>query len=384
MSGAPLAGVTIVSVEQFGAGPFATLYLVDLGARVIKIEDPKTAGDVARSVPPGVAGSSSLYFETFNRGKSSLALDLKSADGRAAFERLVGEADAVFNNLRGDLVVKLGLDYATLGRLNPAIVCVSLSAYGRAGPRAAYPGYDALVQAEAGWAALTGEPDAPPTKSGLSLVDYTAGLNAALGLMVALFDARRTGQGRDVDVNLYDSALALLSYPATWYLSRGINTERLGQSAHPSLVPFQFFQTADGYVAIACAKERFFQLLAPLVGRPELLDDARFTTFEARRLHRAALVELLEATLREAPTAHWLATLGGVVPAAPVRSMAEALDAEELSERGMLVSYEHPELGSVRALGTPIVVGDYTPSYRPAPLLDPGSRVKVDAPHPAD
>src|SRR5262249_26016418 len=155
---------------------------------------------------------------------------------------------------------------------NPAIVCVSLSAYGRAGERAAYPGYDALVQAEAGWAALTDEPDAPPTKSGLSLVDFAAGLNAALGLTIALFDARRTGQGRDVEVNLYDSALALLSYPATWYLSRGISTERLSHSAHPSLVPFQFFQTADGYIAIACAKEKFFQLLAPLIGRPELVE----------------------------------------------------------------------------------------------------------------
>ncbi len=369
MRGAPLAGVTIVSVEQFGAGPFATLYLADLGARVIKIEDPRTGGDVGRSVPPGVSGSSSLYFETFNRGKSSVALDLTSAEGRATFERLVGEADAVFNNLRGDLVARLGLDYAALGRLNPAIVCVSLSAYGRAGGRAAYPGYDALVQAEAGWAALTGEPDSPPTKSGLSLVDYTAGLNAALGLMVGLFDARRTGQGRDVDINLYDSALALLSYPATWYLSRGISTERLGQSAHPSLVPFQFFETADGYLAVACAKEKFFQLLAPLIGRPELLEDDRFATFEARRVHRAALVEVLEATLREATTAHWLATFRGVVPVAPVRSMAEALTESELRERAMLVSYEHPELGSVRTLGTPIRVGDFTPSYRPAPLL---------------
>ena len=175
----PLAGVRILAVEQFGAGPFATLHLADLGAEVIKIEDPAAGGDVARSVPPVQAGTTSLYFEAFNRGKRSLALDLKSPAGRAVFERLVGTADAVFNNLRGDLPEALGLTYATLGRVNPAIVCVSLSAYGRSGPRAAEPGYDALIQAEAGWAALTGDPDGPPQKSGLSLADYAGGLAAA-------------------------------------------------------------------------------------------------------------------------------------------------------------------------------------------------------------
>jgi crotonobetainyl-CoA:carnitine CoA-transferase CaiB-like acyl-CoA transferase len=286
------------------------------------------------------------------------------------FERLVARSDALFNNLRGDQVASLRLAYDDVREINPAIVCVSLSAYGRSGERASYPGYDALVQAEAGWASLTGEPEGPPTRSGLPLADYAAGCAAALGLMVALFDAKRTGRGRDVDVNLYDTALSLLSYPATWFLSRGILTGRLGNSAHPSIVPFQFFQTADGYVAVACPKEKFFKLLAPLIGEPELLSDERFATFADRRRHRAELIDVLQAALRQRSTDEWLSVLRGAVPIAPVRSMADALDDQELEERGMLVAYDHPVFGRVKQVGSAIAFSDYQPSYRRAPALD--------------
>ncbi len=366
---APLAGVRILAVEQFGAGPFGTLYLADMGAEVIKIEDPAAGGDVARYVPPGQRGADSLFFETFNRGKRSLALDLKRPAGRAVFERLVRTADAVFSNLRGDLPARLGLTYEQLAPLNPAIVCVSLSAYGRAGERATYPGYDALVQAEAGWAALTGDPAGPPAKSGLSLADYAAGLVAALGLMIALFDARRTGRGRDVGTSLYDVALAMLTYPATWYLSRGIVSERTPMSAHPSLVPFQFFETADGYVAVACAKEKFFADLALAMGLAELLDDPRFTSFEARWLHRATLLGILSGRFRQQPTAVWLERLQGRVPIAPVRSLPDALALEELAARELLVEYEHPTLGLVRQVGTPFILSGFQPDHAPGPRL---------------
>ncbi len=194
---------------------------------------PGSGGDVSRYIPPGRVGTDSLFFEAFNRGKRSLALDLKTSGGRAVFERLVASADAVFSNLRGDQAARLGLTYDTLGRINPAIVCVALTGYGREGSGARLPGYDALIQAETGWASLTGAPDGPPTKSGLSLADYIAGLTAALGLVVALLDARQTGRGRDVDTNLYDSALAMLSYPATWFLSSGFVTRRHEMSGAP-------------------------------------------------------------------------------------------------------------------------------------------------------
>ena len=366
---APLSGVRIVAVEQYGAGPFGSLYLADLGADVIKVEDPGTGGDVSRYIPPGQAGTDSLFFEAFNRGKRSIALDLKSAEGRAVFERLVASADAVYSNLRGDQPERLGLTYAALSAANPAIVCVALTGYGRTGPDARLPGYDALIQAESGWAALTGSPDGPPTKSGLSLADYVAGLTAVLGLMVALFDARRTGLGRDVDTNLYDSALAMLSYPATWFLSSGFASQRHSMSAHPSVVPFQFFATADGYVAIAAPKEKFFRMLVERMDLPELATDPRFADFEGRRHHREVLLARLTGRFAERTTADWLETLRGVIPIAPVRSMEAALDSDELATRGMLAEFDHPAFGRVRSIGLPISMTDHVPTYRAAPSL---------------
>lgn len=366
---APLEGVRILAVEQYGAGPFGTLYLADLGAEIIKIEDPGAGGDVSRYIPPGRSGTDSLFFEAFNRGKRSLALDLKVPAGRAVFERLVRSADAVFSNLRGDQADRLGLTYEVLGRINPAIVCVALTGYGRQGAAARLPGYDALIQAEAGWASLTGAPDGPPTKSGLSLADYICGLTAVLGMVVALYDARRTGLGRDVDTNLYDSALAMLSYPATWYLTSGFVTERHEMSAHPSVVPFQFFATADGHVAIASPKEKFFRSLVQALELPSLADDPRFVDFEARRRNRNALLEILSARFVALPTAEWMRRLRGVIPIAPVRSLEEALDLDELRERSMLAEYEHPAFGVVRSVGLPLKLGEFEPAYRPGPGL---------------
>jgi crotonobetainyl-CoA:carnitine CoA-transferase CaiB-like acyl-CoA transferase len=367
---APLHGIRIIAVEQFGAGPYATLYLADMDAEIIKIEDPGAGGDVGRYVPPGQSGTDSLFFETFNRDKRSLALDLKNPAGRRVLEQLATSSQAVFTNLRGDVPQQLGLTYETLGKHNPAIVCATLSAYGRTGERSSFPGYDALIQAEAGWAALTGEPDGPPVKSGLSLVDYSAGLAAALALMIALFDAQRTGRGRNVDVNLYDVAVALLTYPATWYLTSGVLTERVPFSAHPSIVPFQFFETSDGHLAIACAKEKFFKSLARALGMPELLDDPRFASFEARRQSRSALTGILNDRFKQRTTAEWMQALRGQVPVAPVRSLARALDQEELAARQMLISYPHDSFDEVRTVGTPFTLDGFAPNYRRAPALD--------------
>jgi crotonobetainyl-CoA:carnitine CoA-transferase CaiB-like acyl-CoA transferase len=366
---APLAGVRVVAIEQYGAGPFGTLYLADLGAEVIKIEDPGVGGDVSRYIPPGRVGTDSLFFEAFNRGKRSLALDLKTPAGRAVLERLVASSDAVFSNLRGDQADRLGLTFEVLGQVNPAIVCVALTGYGRDGPRARLPGYDALIQAESGWASLTGAPDGPPTKSGLSLADYIAGLTAVLGLMVALFDARRTGVGRDVDTNLYDSALAMLSYPATWFLSSGFLTQRHEMSAHPSVVPFQFFPTSDGYIAVASPKEKFFASLVEGMDLADLATDPRFVDFEARGRHRAELVAILSARFAERTTADWLTRLRGRVPIAPVRSLEDALDVDELRDRSMLAEYEHPTFGPVRSVGLPLTMSGFRPAYGPGPAL---------------
>lgn len=370
----PLAGVRILAVEQFGAGPLATLFLTDLGADVIKIEQREAGGDVGRYIPPGQEGTSSLYFETFNRGKKSLDIDLKSARGREVFLSLVETSDAVFSNLRGDQAERLGLAYRDLERTNPAIVCVALSGYGPGQPER--PGYDALVQAEAGWASLTGEPGGPPVRSGLSLVDYVGGLVSAVGLLSALVDARATGRGSDVLVNLYDSALSMLAYQATWWLTLGAMTPRRPNSAHPSIYPFQFFQTADGYIAIACAKERFFEELLTLMGLDRLRDDPRFASFEARNRHREDLAAILDPLFLSAATAEWIERFGSRVPAAPVRAMNEALDIDELTLRGILAEYEHPIFGTVRSVGLPISVAGYAPEYRSAPSIG-GDRQEI-------
>lgn len=366
----PLDGVRILAIEQFGAGPFCSLFFADAGAEVIKIEDPGNSGDVGRCVPPVVSGDSSLYFETFNRGKRSIALDLKNPAGRAVFEQLVSGADAVFNNLRGDQPARLGLTYADLSHLNPRIVCASLSAYGRTGERAAEPGYDALIQAETGWAALTGEPGGPPIKSGLSLVDYAAGSTIAFGLIAAIFQAQRTGRGCDVDTSLFDVALSLLSYPATWFLSAGIHPDRLPSSAHPSIVPFQFFETKDGHIAVACAKEKFFNRLVVLMDLAELAGDSRFANFSARHEHRDELLQRLESRFRAESSAIWLDRLRGKVPCAPVQNVEEALDPETLRGRGLLSEYEHHGLGIVRTVGSPIAFSGFEAVYRSAPPLD--------------
>ncbi|HSO93836.1 MAG TPA: CoA transferase, partial [Candidatus Dormibacteraeota bacterium] len=319
---------------------------------------------------PGQKGTDSLYFDSFNRGKRSIVLDLKSDAGREVLCRLVKDAQAVYTNLRGDVVRSLGLTYQALQEVNPAIVCCSLSAYGRDGQRSSEPGYDPLIQAEAGWAALTGDPGGPPIKSGLSVADYAAGLMAALGMLAAIFQAQRTGRGRDVDVSLYDVALAFHNYRATWYLTRGVPGERTPNSSHPSIVPFQFFPTADGYLAVACAKEKFFRALIEGIDLGELAGDERFTNFEGRRRHREELTKILEDRLGEQPTDYWVGLLRGRVPVAPVRSMEAALDDNELEGRGMLATYTHAALGEVRTVGLPVRVSGFTPEYRPGPRLN--------------
>ncbi|MFV2062041.1 MAG: CaiB/BaiF CoA transferase family protein [Chloroflexota bacterium] len=372
---APLDGLRILAVEQFGAGPYGTMLLADLGADVIKIEDPSSGGDVSRTIPPSQSGGDSLYFEAVNRNKRSIALDLKNEAGREVFERLVGSADVVFSNLRGDQAERLRLTWQQLRHLNETIVCVALTGYGRGEGDAQLPGYDALVQAQAGWASLTGGPHDPPTKSGLSLADYATGLTAMVGLLAAVLDARRSGIGRDVDTDLYDVSLSMLTHHATWYLSAGLGSARHEMSAHASVVPFQFFATSDGHIAVAAGKERFFGGLVEALDRPELASDDRFSDMAARSDNRDELLPILAARFAERTTEEWMTRLQGVVPVAPVQAMEVALDPEELRRRSMLAEYEHPRLGKVRSVGPPLFISDYEPEHRPGPAIGAAAAV---------
>lgn len=353
MKDLPLQGLRILAVEQYGAGPYGSMHLADLGAEVIKIESPP-GGDVSRATGPYFLGEGdSLFFQTFNLNKRSLRLDLKAAEGREVFEKLVASADAVLNNLRGDQPGKLGLDYATLSKLNPKIVCAHLSAYGRDNERAAWPGYDYLMQAEAGFMALTGEPDAPPARFGLSMVDFMTGTTMSMGLLAAIIGAMRTGQGRDVDVSLFDVALHQLSYPATWYLNQGHRTERLSRSAHPSTVPCQVYRTADGWVMVMCMLEKFWQTFVEGIGNPAWAAEPRFANFAERRKVREELTVLVDAILGTQPSAHWTQLFAGRIPIAPVLDIAQALDNPYVRDVDMLQDVAHAQ-GSQRLLRNPI------------------------------
>ena len=344
----PLQDIRIISLEQYGAGPFGSVQLADLGADVIKIEDPTSGGDVGRYVVPLQDGEDSVFFEVFNRNKRSIDLDISTPAGRAVFEDLVRVSDIVYSNLRGDVPKKLGIRYEDLKHLNPAIVCCSLSGFGMTGPRSAEPGYDYVLQGIAGWMDITGEPDGPPTKSGLSVVDYSGGLVAAISMLAALHAARRDGIGADCDVSLFDTAISMLTYPAAWALNSDFVPVRTHHSAHPSIVPFQAFASADGWLVVACPKEKFWKRLAVVIGRPELADDARFIDFTARRQNAAALIEILEAAFVTRSSGEWLADLTAAgVPSGPVNSVIDALSDPHTAARGMLVTTEHPYFGAV-------------------------------------
>jgi crotonobetainyl-CoA:carnitine CoA-transferase CaiB-like acyl-CoA transferase len=365
----PLDDVRIIAIEQFAAGPFGSVQLADLGADVIKIEDPASGGDISRYVPPMQEGEDSLFFEAFNRNKRSIGLDLKSAAGRAVLEDLVRISDVVYSNLRGDVPESLLINYADLRHLNPSIVCCSLTGFGMSGPRRNEPGYDYFLQGIAGWMDITGDPSGPPTKSGLSLVDYSAGLVAAVAVLAGVHAARRDGAGMDCDLSLFDTAMAMLTYPAIWNLNSDFSPTRTNHSAHPSLVPFQAFQTRDAWIVVGCAKEKFWIRLVTAIGRPELANDARFSTFADRRRHAAELLPMLETVFESRTAGEWLGLLARAgVPCSPVNTVPEALSDEQTIARGMIVETEHPRFGTIRQMRSPVRVGAAQPDYTRAPF----------------
>lgn len=367
----PLDGVTVLAVEQYGAGPFGSMLLADMGAEVIKIENPAEGGDVGRSVGPYHFGPGDSHFHhAFNRNKRSLALNLKHPEGMALLRQLVGHADAVLDNLRGDQPDKLGLTYEALKEFNPRIVCAHLSAYGRQGSRKSWPGYDYLMQAEAGYLSLTGEPDGPPARFGLSVVDMMTGLMTAFALVSGVVGARATGRGMDVDVSLFDTALHNLSYLATWYLNGGHVQGREPRGSHPSLTPSQLYRTRDGWIFLMCNKEKFWPILAEALGHPEWSADARLASFKARLANRELVTQILDQALSQKTTAEWLLLFGGSVPAAPVFDVAQALENPFAQEQAAIADFTRREGGDpVRMLTGPVRVAGSRPPSIAAPAL---------------
>jgi succinate--hydroxymethylglutarate CoA-transferase len=366
----PLAGVRILAVEQYGAGPAGTVYLADLGAEVIKVENLREGGDHGRDLGPYFFGPrDSQFFQTFNRNKRSIALDLRHDAGRAVFRDLARTADGVLDNLRGDHPARLGLTYDALRDVNERIVCAHLSAYGRDGSRASWPGFDYLMQAEAGHMSLTGDPDGPPERYGLSVVDLMTGLVACFGLLAGITAARASGHGRDVDTSLFDLALFNLNYPGTWYLNAGAVQGRTARSAHPSVVPSQLYRTADGWIFVMCNKEKFWPLLCAELGRNEWATDPRFSTFSSRLERREELERILDAEFARDTTAGWLEKLSGKLPVAPVYDVGQALDNPFVAERGGIAEFSYPDGRKAQLIANPIRLSDAELPRRAAPAL---------------
>lgn len=369
-----MKGFRVLSAEQYGAGPYGTMYLAQLGADVIKIEPPrkngKGGGDTARHVGPHwLKDAESLYFQAFNLNKRSLTLDLRSDRGIEVLHRLVKNSHVMANNLRGDVPAKIGIDYPSLKDVNPAIVCAHCSAYGRDNERAKWPGYDYLMQAEAGFCALTGDPDGPPVRFGLSMVDFMSGTQMAVGLLAALLDAQRSGEGCDVDVDLLSAAVHQTSYPALWYMNEGDITGRAPRGAHPSATPSQMFRSADGWMFIMAQLPKFWDILTEKIGHPALAQDARFDTPANRLENRAELSKILDGIFGEYPTRHWLGLLQGHMPAAPVYTLDEAIDNPWLETIGMRETIDHPDRDSMDVLSSPIKLDGERLPNRAAPYL---------------
>lgn len=361
----PLEGMRVLTLEQFGAGPYGSMFLADLGAEVIKIENAATNGDAARHVGPHFLGpNDSEYFQTWGSNKKSVTLDLKAEAGQQAFRQMAARAEVVINNLRGDQPEKLGLDYEALKSTNPAIVCLHISAYGRDNPRKSWPGYDFLMQAEAGLMSMTGEPDGPPARFGLSLIDFMTGLTGIVGLLSCVMRARKTGRGCDVDASLFDVALHQLSYPGTWYLNGGDMPTRLPRGSHLSMTPVQTFRTRDGWIYIMCMLDKFWDELIARMGRPDLGADPRFASAAARREHRAELTRLLDAELQNKTTAEWLTVFSGAIPVAPVYDVAQAFANPFVAETGMVRAVPHPAKDDFRLLANPLKIDGARPDQK--------------------
>jgi crotonobetainyl-CoA:carnitine CoA-transferase CaiB-like acyl-CoA transferase len=350
------AGVRVLDLSRMLAGPYGSMLLADMGAEVIKIEDPD-GGDPMRAMgPPFLPGGESAYFLAINRNKRSIAVDLTKPEGRDAFLDLVRRADVVWENFRPGVMTKLGCDYAAMSRANPRIVHCAISAYGQAGPHRELPAFDLALQARGGAMSLTGEPGRPPVRMGLPMGDLAGGMFGAFAVAGALLRRERTGQGASIDLSLLDCQVSLLTYIAQYYWTDG-NVLGPAGSGHSSVVPYGAYATLDGHLIIAVFNDRFWQGFCRAVDRPEWEREPRFATNRDRVAHRAELEPLLVAIFRTRGTAEWLERLNGHgVPAAPIQRVDQVLADEQVRYRGMIAEMDHPVHGKVPTLGTPVKI----------------------------
>lgn len=371
---AALSDILILDLSRVLAGPYATMLLGDLGARIIKVEQPVSGDDTRRWGPPFTANGESAYFFAANRNKESVTIDLKTAAGRQLLLDLARQADVLVENFKVGTLDRLGLGYSSLCEVNPGLIYCSVTGYGQTGPYRHRPGYDTAIQAQGGLMSITGPPgsadsEGEPYKVGVAVVDVTAGLHAALAILAALHHRTRTGEGQSIDIALFDVQLSWLVNVASAYLVSGVPPQRYG-NAHASIVPYQTMPTADGWLMLAVGNDSQFAALCQALGCPALAQDERFATNPARVAHRTTLIPLLEAWFRTQPTAVWTERLPAAnVPCSPVNDIPTALADPQAVARAMVQSIEHPVTGAIPQLG-PVPKLSRTPAQiRSAPPL---------------
>ena len=346
----PLEGLKVLDLSRVLAGPWATMSLGDLGADIWKIENVKSGDDTRAWSVPNYKGISTYYL-CANRGKHSIALDLKSAEGREIVLGLAAKADILVENFRAGTVDRLGLGYEAVRKINPAIIYCSISGYGQTGPERGRPGYDFIMQAESGLMSITGQVDGPPNRLGVAFTDVVAGMVSTQSILAALYQRENTGEGQFIDVSLLDSTLNLLVNVGTGYLNAGVEPERYG-NAHPTVVPYQVFDAVDGPFALAVGNDRIFvDFCRNVISRRDLAEDPRYATSHARAINRNTLIRELVEVLGRQSVDHWLSLCGEYgVPAGRVKTVAEALQSEVVIERGVVQELTHPVLGPVRLI----------------------------------
>jgi crotonobetainyl-CoA:carnitine CoA-transferase CaiB-like acyl-CoA transferase len=365
----PLAGVRVLDLSRILSGPFATMIFADLGADVIKLENPRTGDDTREWAPP-YQGDQSAYFLSVNRNKRGVAVDLKTERGRDVALRLADRADVLMENFRPGTAGRLGLGYDELSARNPRLIYASISGFGQTGPYASEPGYDAIAQALGGLMSVTGEADGEPVRVGNSAADLFAAMWAAIGILAALHARHTTGRGEWIDISLLDGQIASLTYLAGGYFASGEVPRRYG-SAHPSIVPYQALRTGDGHLMVAVGNDALWRRFAPLVGLPELVDDPRFATNPQRVANRAELIRRIETSLAAKDSAVWAEELSRAgIPAAVINGIDAALVHPQVQAREMVVTTEHPTAGTLRMTGSPIKLSQYKATVRrPPPML---------------
>ena len=364
-----LAGLTVLDLTRVLSGPYCTMMLADMGARVIKVERPG-GGDDTRAWGPPFQSGESAYFLSVNRNKESVTLDLKHPDGRRVLDALIDRADVLAENFRPGALDRMGLSYADLARRRPDLVYCSISGFGQSGPRRREPGYDAVMQGEGGLMSITGAEDGPAYRLGVAIVDVVSGMFAAYGVAVALLARERTGRGQLVDVGMLDAAAAVLTYQAGSYFATGRAPGRLG-NRHPSIAPYESLEAADGELVVAAGNDQLWRALCGVLGLGALADDPRFRTNADRVAARGALRPLLVERLRTRPVADWLTQLKAAgVPCGGVRDLEQVFSDPQIVERAMVVALDHPIAGAIRQLGVPVKL-DGTPGMvrTPPPAL---------------